>query len=114
MISRAVHSLARDCRGVSAVEFAIIAPMLIVIFFGGLVTTQAVAISRKVAITTRALADLTSQYTQMSSSDMTTVMNASTQIIAPYDATPLSIRISQITTNPVGLQAKVDWSVVNI
>ena len=103
----------RDRRGVSAVEFAVTLPVLVLLFFAGFVAVQAVAISRKVTITTRALADLTSQYTQMSAADMTTVMNATTQIMAPYDATPLSIRISQITTNGGGQKATVDWSVTD-
>ena len=113
MIAPKVAGFADDRRGVAAVEFAITLPMLIVLFFGGFCATKTLAISRKVTITTRALADLTSQYSQMSASDMSTVMNASSQIIAPFDATPLGMRISEITLDVTGLIATVTWSVGN-
>lgn len=97
--------------GVVAVEFAFVAPLLMAMFFGGYSIVQAVAVGRKVTITTRALADLTSQFATMKSTDMTTVLNASTQIIAPFDPTVLSMRLTEVTTDITGLLPTVTWSV---
>ena len=55
------------------------------------------------------LANITAQYTTMSSSDMTSVMNASAQIMAPYSTTNLSIVMSEITTD-ANSNATVTWS----
>lgn len=110
MTRRSTNFFRRDEAGVSAVEFAILLPILITLMFGGFAVTKTVAISRKVTITTRALADLTSQYPTMSASDMTNVMNASTQILAPFDATPLGMRITEVTMDLTGLIATVTWS----
>lgn len=111
MARRFFSVLWRDRRGVSAIEFSILVPVLILLMFGGLAVMQTVALSRKITITTRALGDLTSQYSTMTASDMSTVINASTQILAPFDATPLGIRITEITTDSLlGLTATVTWS----
>jgi Flp pilus assembly protein TadG len=105
-----LRAFAKCHRGTAAVEFAVILPILLVLFCGGFALTQAILISRKVTITTRALADLTSQYVTMSASDMANVLNASSQIVAPFSSSPLSIRLSEITTDALGLTAKVTWS----
>ena len=100
----------RERDGVAAIEFAFVVPVLLTIFFGGYNVEQCVAIGRKVTITTRALADLTSQFASMTATDMSTVINASTQIIAPFNSASLSLRLSEITTNSTGLVATVTWS----
>ncbi|MGO4686267.1 TadE/TadG family type IV pilus assembly protein [Hyphomicrobium sp. 2TAF46] len=105
-----IRRLSKDCRGVAAIEFALLLPLLVLLYLGGYAVARSVAISRKVTITTRALADLTSQFVTMSSSDMTTVINASAQIIAPFPTEPLSIRLSEITTDATGTAATVTWS----
>jgi len=111
MATLGIRKLTRDCHGTAAIELALILPLMVLLCFGGYALANAVAISRKVTITARALADLTSQYVTMSASDMTTVVNASAQIIAPFAPAPLSIRISEITTNSTGASATVTWSV---
>lgn len=97
--------------GVAAVEFAFVAPLMFALFFGGYAVVQAVAVGRKVTILTRALADLTSQFASMTTDDMTTVLNASTAIIAPFDASVLSLRVTEVTTDATGLLPTVTWSV---
>ena len=97
--------------GVVAVEFAFLAPLMCALFFGGYAVVQAVSVGRKVTILTRALADLTTQFASMTTTDMTTVINASTQIIAPFDASVLSLRVTEITTDVTGLLPTVTWSV---
>lgn len=99
-----------DRSGASAVEFALVLPLMLALFFGGYVYSETVSVNRKVTITTRAIADLTSQYALMSTNDMNTVLAASTQIIAPFNATPLSIRVSEITVDLLG-NATIKWSV---
>lgn len=98
-------------RGGAAIELALLLPLAVLLCFGGYDLASATAVSRKVTITARALADLTSQYATMSTADMSTVINASTQIMAPYASAPLTIRISEITTDNTGLNATVTWSV---
>lgn len=102
---RAAHS------GVAAIEFGFVAPVLVAMFFGGYSVVQAVAVGRKVTIVTRALADLTTQFASMQTADMTAVLNASTQIIAPFDASVLSMRLTEVTTDVTGLLPTVTWSV---
>lgn len=104
---RAAHS------GAVAVEFGFVAPLLMAMFFGGYSIVQAVAVGRKVTIATRALADLTSQYATMKPEDMSMVINASTQIIAPFDPSVLSLRLTEVTTDATGLLPKVTWSVAS-
>lgn len=103
-------SFQRDQSGVSAVEFAIILPLMLLLFLGGFAICQIVSLSRKVTITTRALADLTTQYTNVTDATLSTITNASTQIIAPFDPTPLTLRLTEISVDATGLNAFVKWS----
>ncbi len=96
-------------RGVAAMEFAVIAPMLIAVFFGGFTTLDAAMVYRKVTDTSVELANITSQYTTMSQTDVNTVLGAASTIMAPYPTAAMSIVLSEVTTDSNG-NATVTWS----
>jgi Flp pilus assembly protein TadG len=102
------RDFARGRSGVAAVEFAIMLPFMLAIYFGGIEIGNGVAIHRKVVITSRALADIASQYTAIASADMIKILGASSTIIAPYPSGPLSITVSEITTTKS--KSTVLWS----
>ncbi|MFI4976082.1 MAG: TadE/TadG family type IV pilus assembly protein [Caulobacterales bacterium] len=98
-----------DERGVAAVEFALILPILLALYLGGYEISQAAATYRKVADTTVELANVTTQFTQVTPGNIDTVMAASAQIMSPYSTTNLTIVLSEITTD-AGNNATVTWS----
>ena len=98
-----------DHRGVSALEFAITLPLMLGIYLGTADVTQGIGVKRKVTLIARTLADLSSQYTAIDSSDMTNIFNAGATIIVPYASAPLQETVSQISINSSG-QATVAWS----
>ena len=106
----ALRRLARDKRGVSAVEFALLAPMMIGLYLGCVEISDGVGADRKVSLTAAALANLTSQVTTISSSDMGNILDASTAIIAPYSASKLKMSVSCLNIDATG-KATVKWSV---
>jgi Flp pilus assembly protein TadG len=108
LLSR-LRDFARAERGMAAVEFAAILPFMLVAYLGGVEVGDGVAINRKVAITTRAVADLATRYTAIADSDMSTILGASSTIIAPYSAGPLAVTVSQVTVDSKG-NATVSWS----
>ncbi len=83
--------------------------MLMLLYLGGFETSEAVATYRKLANTTVELANVAAQYNSMSATDVTSVMNASSQIMAPYPTQNLSIVLSEITTDSSG-NPTVTWS----
>ena len=95
--------------GASAIEFALVAPILLVIYLSGYETFMAVSAYRKVAITTRTVADLTTQYSTMAAADVTNVLNASAQVMAPFSTTNLSIVLTEFQVSALGI-ATVTWS----
>src|SRR6476646_8875321 len=98
-LPQAVASFAYDRRGVSAVEFAMLLPLMITLYLGTVEISQGVAIDRKVTLTSRTIADLTSQVSTIATSDMTNVFDAASSVIAPYntDMSLLTMTVSLVT-----------------
>lgn len=99
-----------DARGVAAVEFALIVPIVIVVYALGFELAQASTEYRKLTDTTVQLANVTSQYTTVAQPDCNNIFGASSQIMAPYSTAPLTIVLSEVysdaSNNPT-----VQWSV---
>lgn len=102
-------SFAANRDATSAIEFAIVLPVLALFVFGGYQMNEAVSAYRKVTLTNRTVADLTTQYTSMASSDVTTVLNASAQVMAPFDTANLTIVLTEFATDSSG-KTTVTWS----
>jgi Flp pilus assembly protein TadG len=100
---------AGERRGLAALEFALLLPIMITLFLGSVEVTTGVAIQRKVTLTARALADLSSQFTSIANADMSNILNASSDIIVPYAAANLQSVVSELSINGGG-QATVVWS----
>ena len=108
--SNILRRLAGDRRGVSAVEFALVAPLMVGLYFGVVETSDGVSANRKVSLVTAALANLSAQVSTISSSDMTNILDASSAIVAPYDKSKLKITVSCINIDSTK-KATVKWSV---
>jgi Flp pilus assembly protein TadG len=92
--ARSMIRFARDRRGVSALEFALVAPMMIALYFGCVEVSDGVAVDRKVSLTSATLANLVAQSTAISSTDMSNILDASSAIIMPYSSSNLKMTVS--------------------
>ena len=108
-LHRRIVRFANDRRGVSAVEFAMLLPLMVTLYLGTVEITQGVSIDRKVTLTTRTVADLASQMSSISNADMTNILNATASVITPYDQSKLKVVVSAVTIDAGGT-AKITWS----
>lgn len=106
---RSVAALGQDCRGLAAVEFAFVLPLMLVMFFGTVEFSSGVAVDRKVTLMARAASDLTSQATQVVDADLQNFFSASVGIMTPYDPTPTKVTLSEIYVDNSKI-ARVQWS----
>ncbi|OYY88851.1 MAG: hypothetical protein B7Y45_13885 [Sphingomonas sp. 28-66-16] len=102
-------ALRRDRKGLALVEFALTAPFLILLYLGTYQVNDAVGCNRKVTITARSVADLTSQYATVTSGSVAEILNASAQVMAPYDTARATIIVSEIYTDTSGA-TRIVWS----
>ena len=100
----------KDARGVAAVEFALIAPVMIGLYLSTVITTQAYMSSSKVALVARSLADVASRQAVgtagctpttsgnpcLSNTDMVNILDAAALIMAPYSLSTLKMTLSRI------------------
>lgn len=101
--------LIADRRGVSAVEFALIAPVMILIYFGLTEFSQAYMAQRRTGHTAAMVADLVAQGDKTSPTAIQPVFAIGQMIMKPFSADPLAIRVTSVTMGANG-QATVDWS----
>ena len=102
--------LARDDSGIAAVEFAMIVPLMLVMFFGTIEISSGVAVDRKVTLVARTLSDLTSQSTQVTDLDLSNYLTTGQVIMTPYSTSPLQTTITELYIDPGTLVARVQWS----
>jgi Flp pilus assembly protein TadG len=105
-----LRNLARDNSGIAATEFAVIVPIMLVLFFGTVEFSSGIAVDRKVTMMARTLSDLTSQSTAVGDTDMTNFFAASAGIMTPYPTAPTKATISELYVDPATLVARVQWS----
>src|SRR3954454_12559958 len=90
-LPHAVAGFASDQGGVSAVEFAMLLPLMITLYLGSVEISQGVGIDRKVTLTSRTVGDLASQVQSISNSDMDNLLRAASAVVAPYDKTLIKV-----------------------
>jgi Flp pilus assembly protein TadG len=110
-LQRLYRRFAASTRGVAAIEFAMIAPVLAVMFLASFDGGRAIAAYMKLRAATYALASITNQYSTIQSTDMTSIVGATGTVMAPYTTTASNpvITISQITISSKG-KATISWS----
>ena len=98
-----------DRRGMSAVEFCLVVPLLILLCFGCAAVMQGIILQRKVTLIASTVANLVAQNASVSSTDMSNFFGASSLIVAPYSTSPVKIVLSSVSIDASG-NATVSWS----
>ena len=101
--------LGRDRRGVSAVEFALIAPAMIAFYFGLAEITQALLAERRAGHAASAIGDLVAQSSTISNTEITDIFQIATTIMQPYPTNTLKMRVTSVKANAAGVTTVV-WS----
>ena len=109
-VRRSALDLLEDCRGIAATEFAVIVPVMLLMFFGLVEFSSGVAVDRKVTLMARTLSDLTSQSISVDGTALNNFFAASTGIMTPYSPTPTKSTITELWVDPSTLKARVQWS----
>jgi Flp pilus assembly protein TadG len=104
-----VLRFARDRRGLAALEFALIAPMMVLVLFGSIELTELLATNRRAENTAASIADVISRDTVVDDDELTDLWTAANALMFPNSATPLKMRVSSVQINGSS-QAKVLWS----
>lgn len=103
--------LLADRRGVAAVEFALIAPVLFLLYLGGTEVTRFISADRKVSLAARVAADLVARETATAISEATlvTVCKGTLAMMAPFATNDITVTVTAIKTDSKGVST-VGWS----
>lgn len=108
---RRIARFHRDNKGVAAVEFALIAPILIIMYFMTLEVGLGIEANKKIGRTASIVADLVTQNQSVTKTDLDAMMRIGEGTLQPYNRSEPTIRITAIQfdnkTPPVG---RVVWS----
>ena len=87
---------------------------MLAIYVGTSETVMVTSADRRVVLLGATLADITSQTTKLTNTDLAGLVAASTSVIAPLDTAPAKIRLTSVAISGVGAAATatVCWSYV--
>lgn len=105
-----VRSLLHDPSGLAAVEFAMVFPIMVMLYFGVVEFSSAIAVDRKATQVARTLSDLTSQSASVADADLLSFGQAAKAIMTPYPASPLVSAITEVYVDASTGVARVQWS----
>ncbi len=102
----------RDNKGVAALEFAFIAPVLLVMYFMTMEIGLGIEANKKVGRTASIVADLVTQNQTITKGDLDAIMRLGEGTLQPYNRSAPEIRITavQITNDPTNPRAIVVWA----
>lgn len=110
-LRRLARGLIRNRRGIAAVEFAFVLPIMLLIYFGVVELGQGVMIERKVTGLARTLGDLTSQTRSalVTNDEMNAIFDAADTVMMPFTSVKPGMVVSSIVIDDKRV-ASVCWS----
>lgn len=99
----------RDQRGVSAIEFAFIFPVMVTMYLGAVDISQVLTADRKITSLASTTADLVAQAETLTAAELDDIYGAASEILSPLPTADLVIVITSIEIDEDGDPA-VDWS----
>lgn len=104
-----IKKMVRDRRGVSALEFAVVAPILVLLYVGFAEIATALTIYRRTSMVASTAADLTAQVKSVTKSDIRDIQEAASSILTPYPTKPLKVVLTSVVADEDN-NGKVEWS----
>ena len=108
---------ARDTRGVAAVEFAMILPLILLLYIGAADVTRAILLGRRLDLLSRTISDLVSQQpttAPVTSSTVSLIFGAASAVLGSNSASGLTLTVSAVDIKAKAdgtcCQALVRWS----
>jgi Flp pilus assembly protein TadG len=108
-IKSVAKRLAKTERGVAATEFALLLPVITMMFFGLIEVSDAMTVNRKVAISANTLADLAAQSETLLISDIDDLFDGVMTIVEPNDSSGMQLRLISVVLDGEG-NPIVHWS----
>ena len=101
--------LKRDAKGVAAVEFALMVPVMIIMMLGCVETSDALTVSGRMINISGSVADMVSRCTNITAGDLNDVMRISDSLIGHYSRQGLYIQVVAVQADANGVLT-VAWS----
>ncbi len=110
-VVRILSRFRRAEQGMVLVEFAMVLPIMALMYVGGVAVTQGVIANRQVTILSHSLGDLAAQSTYIAATDAAADFGAAAAILSPFSAsaTILRMRFSSVKITNKN-HACVEWS----
>ncbi|PKA44003.1 TadE/TadG family type IV pilus assembly protein [Rhizobium sullae] len=102
----------RDRSGVGAIEFAILFPVLVMLYIGAFEITIGLSVSKRTSRAAGSIADLITQQKDVTKSSLTEISSVAGAIFTPFDTTGMQIKVTGINIDAAA-NAKVFWSWAN-
>jgi Flp pilus assembly protein TadG len=97
-------------QGVSAIEFAILLPLMLTLYLGGVEVSQAVSADRKATLVAHTVGDLVARVTNITSAGADDALAAASTIAYPLPISNLRITVSSVCIDATGAIARIAWS----
>lgn len=99
----------RDRRGVSAVEFALVAPMLVLFYCGMAELTQAMMAQRRLNHLASSIGDVVARTPELSDARLNDVFRIGDTLMMPFSTAKLNLCLASVVSDANG-EDTVDWS----
>lgn len=109
LIQRMKNKFWRDVSGVSAVEFALILPVMLTMIFGTIEISNLMIADRKLVSATSTTADLFAQTKTVTTAEIADIFLAGRAVMQPLADGTLTFVVSSVVADGAGV-TKVEWS----
>ena len=105
------HTFRRRQDGIAAVEFGLLAPVLMLMLLGMLEIGLALSVDRKLSMAVASVADLVARENSATTASVKSITDVAGHLMYPYDASKIKLTVKSIRTDLINTtKGQIQWS----